>query len=171
MKLGLPLFAGAIWLAVAAFAAVAGESEPWSPGAYGPDMMHGYPGMMHGYGHGPMTGGFAGTGPGMMAGIWALDLTAEQRTKIGDIMAEQQREQFQRMGRMREAVTRLRELYGKEPWDAEAIGEAYGRLFEVRREAIESQIRARNRVFGLLTEQQRQQLRTYSGRRSGGRKP
>lgn len=132
-------------------------------GYYGPGMMHGGRGGM-----GPgMMGGPGMGGPGMMGGIGALDLSKEQREAISDLMASQQRAQFERLARIREAASKLQQLYSQSTWDADAIGQVYGKMFDARREGIVSMIRTRNRILEQLTDEQRQQLRGYGGR-SGG---
>ncbi|WP_303907846.1 Spy/CpxP family protein refolding chaperone [Thiohalomonas denitrificans] len=135
------------------------------------------PGMMQGQGTGPgmqggpgMAQGGRGMGPGAMGpgmmgggygmgGIWSLNLDEKQRQQIGEIMQQQQKQQWERRARMQEAMNQLNRLYANETPDPEKVGEAYARMSEIQREIAESQVRAHNRMWELLTEEQRQQLR------------
>ncbi|SCZ61673.1 Spy/CpxP family protein refolding chaperone [Thiohalomonas denitrificans] len=135
------------------------------------------PGMMQGQGAGPamrggpgMMQGGPGMGPGMMGpgmmqgygygtGIWSLNLTDQQRQQLGEIMQQQQKQQWERRSQMQEAMNQLNQLYAKETPDAEKVGEVYTRMGKIQREIAESQVRAHNRMWELLTEEQRQQLR------------
>ncbi len=154
-----------------------GQGPGYGPGmqqGYGPGMAPGYgPGMMGDDAFGPgagMQGRRGGQGPGMMGGpgmmmqgIWALDLTAQQREQISNLMAEQHRQTFEQMARAREAMASLQKLYQDQTWNAEAIGEAYGKMFDARRDSIVSMVQMRNKIHGLLTDEQRQQLQSLGG--------
>jgi Spy/CpxP family protein refolding chaperone len=142
-----------------------GGYGPGPMGGYGPGTMGGYgPGMMGG--HGPMGGGY---GPGVLADdgmpgpLGMLDLNAQQRKAIADLMGRQRSEQFERTARMRELEGKLRRLYAEPSWDADAIGNTYDQLFDLKRERIVSMVRGHNQVHGLLTEGQRRQLAAMTG--------
>lgn len=123
------------------------------PGMMGPGMGMMGPGMM---GPGMM-------GPGMMHG---LDLTAEQRTEMRRIRQEMRRQHWDTMGRLMEAHEELQELLAADEPDPAAVGEAHARIAELKRPMIEARIRAMNDMRALLTDEQRERLR--SGPRGPG---
>jgi Spy/CpxP family protein refolding chaperone len=146
------------------------------PGGYGPGYGYGYdmgPGMMGGYGmmHGPgMMGGYGpgygygyGMGPGMMGmgPVWMLKLTDEQRAKISKLQNELRKKQWATMGQIMDEREKLFELYSTENPDSKKVGAVYGKIFDLRRQMIEAAIDTRNRVQGLLTQEQRAQLEQW----------
>jgi Spy/CpxP family protein refolding chaperone len=130
----------------------------------GPGMMGGYgmgPGMMGGgmgYGHGPGYG--MGYGPGY--GLAGLNLTDEQRKNVNKLLDGQQKVHHNAMGKIMEQNSRLRDLYSQEKWDANAIAAAYDEISKQRSVMIRSRIDTRNKIYDLLTPQQRQQFRRSS---------
>jgi Spy/CpxP family protein refolding chaperone len=139
------------------------------PGGYGSGYGYGYgmgPGMMGGYGtmHGPgMMGGGYGMGPGMMGmgPVWMLNLTDEQRAKISKLQNELRKKQWATMGQIMDERQKLFELYSAENPDPKKVGAVYGKIFDLRRQMIEATIDTRNRVQGLLTQEQRAQLEQW----------
>ena len=148
-------------------------------GGYGPGYGYGYgmgPGMMGGYGmmHGPgMMGGYGMMhGPGMMGGegmmygpgmtgmgpVWMLNLTDEQRAKIGKLQGELRKKQWATMGQIMDEREKLFELYSADSPDAKKVGAVYGKIFDLRRQMIEATIDTQNRMQALLTKEQRAQL-------------
>jgi len=139
----------------------------------GPGMMMGGggygmgPGMMGGggYGMGPgmMGGGGYGMGPGMMGygPLQALNLSDEQRSKIGAIEEELQRKVLDLGDKAAEQALKLRQLSRAEKPDRQALAGAYRRLLEVRQESFEARLDAREKIEGALTTEQRQQLRRW----------
>lgn len=133
------------------------------PGGYGPGMMGGYGyGMMRGYGHGMMgdygMGMMGGYGRGMM-GYWSLNLSKDQRAKVNQISDEMRRKHWELMGRMQEQSSSLRNLYEADKWDAKEIGNAYQKIFDLKRQMIESSVDMHNRINEVLTKKQREELR------------
>lgn len=124
------------------------ETQP-APGGYGP--MMGGPGMMQGY------------GPGGGAGI---ELSSVQRAKSREI----QRELFKKESELREKMFmehgQIEDLYDVDKPDPKAVRAAYDRLYNIRKEMIEARIQARNKMYDLLTDDQRktwsQQRRQWS---------
>jgi len=153
-------------------------------GGYGPGTMMGGgygmgPGMMgggYGMGMGPgmMMGGGMGMGPGMMMGgsmmgmhgLYMLDLTDDQRSKVNAIQDKLRKQHWEIMGRMMDEHNALRDLYDADTLDAKKIGAAYDRVFKLKRQMIDAGIKARNDVYALLTKEQREQLKQY--RHGGG---
>jgi len=137
----------------------------------GPGMMGGAggygmgPGMMGGaggYGMGPgMMGG--GTGPGMTGygPMAALALSDDQRAKIGKIQQDLQSKFAELGGKMNEQWTKMRGLYSAENPDSTAILEAHKSIQELRREGLKDQLDARQKIEGVLTKEQRQQMRRW----------
>jgi Spy/CpxP family protein refolding chaperone len=175
------LLAGA---AVALMAGAAWSQGPWEggPGYYGmgPGMMGGYaggPGMMGGYGGGQgyggpgMMGGYGGGpggyggGPGMMGrggwgpgGYGALDLTPEQRGKIGEIQDEFSRQQWALMSRMHEDGLRENQALRRSDPDENAARKAYDEMAAVRKQMFENSLQMRKRIDEVLTPEQLQKL-------------
>lgn len=134
------------------------------PGGYGPGMMGGYgPGMMHGYGRGMMgrygPSMMGGYGHGMMMGYWSLNLNKEQRAKANQISDDMRKKHWELMGKMQEQSSSLRNLYEADKWEAREIGKAYQKVFDLKRQMIESSVEAHNQMEAVLTKEQREQLR------------
>ena len=140
---------------------------PGMMGGYGmgPGMMGGYgmgPGMMGGYGMGPGMMGGQGMGPGMMGGgmmgIWSLDLSDKQRQQFSAIMQEQQAAHFAQMQGMAREMIEFQKLMAQAKPDPKAVGRAYDGIAKLKREHMLSGIKMRNRIYDLLTDEQRQRL-------------
>jgi Spy/CpxP family protein refolding chaperone len=133
----------------------------------GPGMMPGYggPGMMGGYGMGAgpgMTGGYGmGYGPGMMGGygLASLNLSEEQQSKVFAIQEDRRKKNFDTMSKMRSETFQLRRMYGAENIDSKAVLEQQKKVDELRRAMLASRLEMRKQVEGVLTPEQRKQLR------------
>ncbi|MCC6609053.1 MAG: Spy/CpxP family protein refolding chaperone [Burkholderiales bacterium] len=141
-----------------------GGGRGYGPGyGMGPGMMGGYgpgygmgPGMMGGYGRG------YGMGLGMMGGpLGALDLTDAQRAQINKIQDETRRKNWDVMGKMQDERAKLRDAYASGTADRAAILDAYKRIGDLRLQRIENGLDARERIQGVLTKEQREQLRRW----------
>jgi len=181
--------AAPVALALAVTAGTAGAQQaptqlPPQPGyGMGPGMMGGYgsgygmgPGMMggygpgvgygRGYGMGPgMMGGY-GMGPGMMGGglgaLLHLDLTDAQRSQILKIQDETRRKNWDLLGKQQDEQAKLRDAYlvsGKR--DRTAIVAAYKRISDLRVQRVENSLDAAEKIEGVLTQQQRDQLKRW----------
>lgn len=122
---------------------------------------HGDQDMPHRRGH------HHGRGKDLMHALWMLDLTAEQHAEVRRIRHDLKKRRWELEGPMIDARARLHELYAVDEWDVTAIGEAYGALFDLRRQRIEASLEAYNRALALLTEEQRGQLRQWRERHGG----
>lgn len=171
------------WIVGAVGAALlsAGAWAQWGPGmggyGMGPGMMGGYgggesPADCQGYGPGPRGGSGPGmmggrgrdAGPGKMGGYGSgyksLDLSDAQREKISSIAAESRQKQWALMGTMRELM-----------WKSDrpaALGDAdalknFDAMTAVRREMLVARLDARTRMDGVLTKEQREQLKKGRG--------
>jgi len=131
---------------------------------YGPGYGPMGPGMM-GYGAGPgMGSGMMGgmMGPGMMYGgnpYAALDLSAEQRTKIANIQEGLWRKQWDLMGKMHEERYHMHQLMsGAVPDDASAR-KAYDAMANAHKQMFDAMLDARKQIDAVLTKEQREQLK------------
>jgi Spy/CpxP family protein refolding chaperone len=133
----------------------------------GSGSMMGGMGMM---GSSPMMGGMGMMGSSPMIG--GMDLSSEQQTQVQRVHRDLRRQNWENMGRLMEAQEDLQELLAADSPDASAIGEAYARIAELKRPMIEARVKAMNEVRGLLTDEQREQMRSgphgMGERRPGG---
>lgn len=128
------------------------------PGMYGPGMGMGM-GMPGGMGMGPGM-----MAPGMGAGPFAtLNLSTEQRTKINAIQDSLRKQQWTLQGKINDEEARLRDLYLVDQPDPKRVGQAYGNIFDLRRQMIEAQVQAQNQMQSVLTAEQRNQIRQFHG--------
>jgi len=112
--------------------------------------------MMGGYGPG------YGMGPGMMGGALAsLDLTDAQRSQVNQIMDDVRRKNWDVMGKMQDEMAKLRDAYSGGKRDRTAILGAYKRISDLRLQRIENGLEAMEKFEGVLTKEQRDQLRRW----------
>jgi Spy/CpxP family protein refolding chaperone len=142
-------------------AALALVSALASAQGYGPGMMGGYgggPGMMGG-GYGGY--GMQGYGPGMMGGygLASLNLSDEQQSKVFAIQEENRKKNFDTMSKMRGEMFQLRRMYAADNFDSKAVLEQQKKVDELRRAMLASRLEMRKQVEGVLTPEQRKQLR------------
>jgi len=174
MKRGYVLGA-ALAAALALGSTLAGAQGPgYGPGGMGggngPGMMGGNgPGMMGGYGPGMMGGG---SGPGMMGGygrggyggggpLAALNLTDDQQDKIFALQEEQRRKNSDTMSKMRSETFKLRRMYNAETVDSKAVIEQQKKVDDLRRTVLASRLEMRKQVEGVLTPEQKKQIRQF----------
>lgn len=120
------------------------------------------PGMMGGYGMGPgMMGGY-GIGHGMMGGgLASLDLSDAQRSQVNQIMDDVRRKNWELLGKTQDEMAKLRDAYASGKPDRTAILGAYRRISDLRLQRIENGLDAREKLEGVLTKEQRDQLRRW----------
>lgn len=168
------------WIVAALTAASVGiGAQPQSaPPGYGHGMMGGYagPGMMGGYGyspgHGPgMMGGYGyGYGAGMMGGygrggmmglghLYGLNLSNEQLAKINQIQDEIRKKNWGLMGKLLDEQAQMRDLLLADKRDPAAIGKQAMKMADLRRQMLEANVDAHNRIEALLSKEQKDQLR------------
>jgi Spy/CpxP family protein refolding chaperone len=127
------------------------------PGMMGPGMMG--PGMM---GPGMMGPGMMG-GHGMMMGPYGalarLDLTAEQRAKIGEIRRELRGKQREAMLAMHAQHDAMQEAFEAPAIDDAAARKAHQAMAEAHGQMFEVMLETRKRIDAVLTPEQREQLR------------
>lgn len=150
-----------------------GPGGGYGPGAgMGPGMMG--PGMMGGYGMGPgMMGGYGGygMGPGMMGGYggygygYGLDLSDEQRTKIGEAQQEFAQKHWELMGKMHQQGGPMSYAFGPGAIDEKAARKAYEAMAEAQKQMFELSLQTRKKIDAVLTPEQREQMqRGWRGR-------
>lgn len=144
------------------------------PGMMGPGMMGGQgmgPGMM---GRGMMGGdwddwddhymGRGMMGPGMMGGYGygpALDLTEQQQAKIAQIREDFRKKQWDLAAKMDAEQAKLNEIYYSGKRDPTVIDNQYKNIYDLRRQMIQAQVDAQNRMDAVLTKEQRERSRSY----------
>ena len=128
-------------------------------------------GMMGGgYGQGMMSGGHHGFGMmGQRDGLPGVTLDDAQRKKANGIQDDLRRKRWELMGRTMDEQIKLRDLYEADKRDPAAIGAAYQRVFDLRRQMIEATVAAHNKIEELLTPEQRKSARDYWGQSWRGR--
>jgi Spy/CpxP family protein refolding chaperone len=122
-----------------------------------------------GYGHGMMFG----HGGGMMGGygddmmmesprmgvVRTLNLSDDQRAAINKLTDELQHRNWGLLGLIRDETAKLRDLYEADRRDPAAIGAEYQKIFDLKRQIIESILVTQNKVEDLLTPEQLKQLK------------
>ncbi len=86
--------------------------------------------------------------------------TDTQRQAIAGIMAEEGDAHRQRIMRMQQARARLNVLFSAEEWDSEAIIAAYDVIVGRQRETIKAMSEVRNRIYGMMSAEQKAQMRS-----------
>jgi Spy/CpxP family protein refolding chaperone len=153
-----------------------GQGRGYGPGpGYGPGYGMG-PGMMGGYGPGygmgpGMMGGYGGygmMGPGMMGGYgpggyggygYGVNLSPEQRAKIGEIQQEYGRKQWDLMEKMHDESGPMYQAFGSGAFDENAARKAYQEMADARKQMFEAQLAAQKKIDAVLTPEQREQMR------------
>ena len=95
----------------------------------------------------------------MMGPIWSLDLTDQQRSQVNKISDELRRKNWELMGKMQDESAKLRDLYSADKLDRSAISAEYKHIFELRQQRVEAMLDAQAKIDGVLTAEQRNQLK------------
>lgn len=145
-----------------------GPGQGFGPGPQGPYGLAG-PGMMQGQGGpaGPMRGGRAFGMRSIMQALHLPNLSEEQRGELQSLAQSLRKKHWDLKGAMMEESDKLGQVWSAEPVDANAVGEAYGRLFDLQRQWIVSAVETRRQVDDLLTDEQKQLLRGGPARLGG----
>jgi Spy/CpxP family protein refolding chaperone len=112
----------------------------------------------------PMGMGRGGMGYGGMA---MLDLDDKQRKEMRDIQRELRKKIWSLRGRIMDEQYALADLYDKDTRDAKAIGDIYGKIFNLRRQIIEAAVEAGNKRRAVLSKEQRERLDDMRGMMGG----
>lgn len=126
-------------------------------------------GMMGPMGMGPMGMMSMMRGMGMMQ--YMLDLSGEQRNQMRDIHKDTRSKMWPLRDRMMEYNDDLYELYQQDTPDAGKVGDVYKNIFDIKRQMIELHVKARNRMFDVLTDEQKAQLEQMTSSWMGGYGP
>jgi len=138
----------------------------------GMGMMEGH-GMMGGHGmgdpYGYDKGGVMGGMGGMMMSpgqhlLRGLDLSAEQQRRVNAISDELRHNNWVTQGQINDETNKLRDLYQAEKRDPAAIGKEYQKVFDLKRQMIETYLEAENRIEEVLTPEQRAQVKGARGK-------
>jgi Spy/CpxP family protein refolding chaperone len=106
---------------------------------------------------GPNGAGMAGWGYAMMP-WWLPDLTPEQVQKIGQLHNELAQRNLGVMQQRWETQARLQSLYAAEKRDWNAIRATSRSLFDLQRQQMDAAIDVQQKIDGVLTASQRQQM-------------
>ncbi|MFW6052493.1 MAG: Spy/CpxP family protein refolding chaperone [Desulfosalsimonas sp.] len=154
----------------------------YGPGmrGYGPGMMGGPAMMGPGYGmmggHGMMGSGM-GMGPGMgpamgmmgpyMAGcFYQLDLTENQQNEISSLKSQARREQMETMLDIMDIRDELIEEMAADRPDPAKVRDLRETMSRKQAEMLETSVENRNRIYDMLSDEQREQLRDFQQRPS-----
>lgn len=139
------------------------------PGMMGPGMMGMDRGMMGGWYDDGWDDRYMGRGMmghGMMGGYGPgaeLNLNEQQQKKITQIQDDLRKKHWDLMGKMNQENAKLRDLYYSDQRDPATIGQQQQRIFDLRRQMMESAIEAQNRMEAVLTPEQKEQMRGQYG--------
>lgn len=152
-------------IAMTGFALPALAQMPMGPGMMGGGYGMG-PGMMMGggYGMGPgMMMGGGGMGPGMMGGgygsLAALNLTDDQRAKIGEIRKDVWGKQRAAMQAMHAQADQMHESFDPSKSDDAAALKAFDAMAAAHKQMFQANLEARKQIDAVLTPEQREQWR------------
>ena len=143
-------------LAAAALAAAAALGTSALAQSYGPGYGMGY-GMGYSMGPGMMYGNGRGYGAGSG---FALDLTDEQRAKIDKIQQDTASKQWDLMAKLQDEQVRLNQLYYSDKRDSAAVSKSFQTISGLRQQMFDNSLAARKQMDGVLTKEQREQLRS-----------
>lgn len=138
--------------------------------AMGPEMMRGDgPQPAHGRRgramQPDMMGGGHGRGGAMMGGFVIPDLSDAQRTQMAQIQQEFGRKHWALMGQMHEQGGPPDDGLQRGQFDEQAARRHHEAMLGIQKQMFENSLEARKRIDGLLTPQQREQLRSRAAGR------
>lgn len=150
----------ALLLAAAVPLSVQAENQP---APRGPSMMG--PGGGNMGQRMPRQGGgpSMGMNPAMMAPrpFAGVDFSEAQRKQIQEMMAQERKMHQQRVEMMQGVQQQLQELYMADIWDAGAITKLYEKMHAEQRKTIAAMAEARNKVYQLMSKEQREQMKKF----------
>jgi Spy/CpxP family protein refolding chaperone len=126
---------------------------------HGQGMKHGQ-GMQHGQGMGPgMMGGPGMASPFSPEALAALNLTEEQKTKVKGIHRDLQRKRHGLMGSLQDARWQAQDSAKSAEIDMAGARKNYDTMAAIHKQLFEAQLEAHKSIEGVLTKEQRDQLR------------
>jgi len=93
--------------------------------------------------------------------VWNLYLNDRQRKEVRAITRELRAKVWALEDKMEDVSDELFQLYGGKHRDPKAIGKVYSKIFDLRRQKIELQIEAGNRIEALLNAEQKKNMHKY----------
>jgi len=121
-----------------------------------------------------------GHGAGMMGGrdssmmmepdmhmLGALALSEEQQAKINKLSDELKHNNWATQGLLNDETAKLRDLYQADKRDPAAIGKEYQKVFDLKRQMIETYLDTENRIEEILTPEQLIQMKEARHRMRG----
>jgi len=108
-----------------------------------------------------------GMGPGMVSPPPAprpfagVEFNEEQQKRIQQMMEQERQAHQQRMEKMQQYQQQLQQLYMADKWDTGAITKLYEKMHAEQRETIAAMAEARNKVYELMTKEQREQMKKF----------
>jgi Spy/CpxP family protein refolding chaperone len=91
--------------------------------------------------------------------LGALNLSEEQQSKINKLSDELRHNNWATQGMMNDETARLRDLYEADNRDPAAIGKEYQKIFDLKRQMIETYLTTQNRIEEVLTPEQRAKMK------------
>ena len=88
-----------------------------------------------------------------------LTLSKEQQSKIHNLSDELKHKNWAAQGLINDESAKLRDLYEADKRDPAAIGKEYQKVFDLKRQMIESYLDTQNRVEEVLTPEQRAKMK------------
>jgi len=112
-------------------------------------------GMGEHHGHGMMEGaGYEMMMEPDMHLIGALALSKDQQSKIQKLSDELKHNNWATQGLINDETANLRDLYEADKRDPAAIGKEYQKVFDLKRQMIETYLNTQNRIEEILTPEQ-----------------
>ncbi len=103
--------------------------------------------------------------PDMMGGLLIPDLSDEQRTQMAQIQQEFGRKHWALMGQLHEQGGPTDDGLQRGQFDEQAARRHHDAMLGIQKQMFENSLEARKRIDGLLTPQQREQLRSRAAGR------
>ncbi len=150
--IGFRMLVAALAFGISASALAQPYGYDCGPGMMGPGMMGG---GMH---HGMMMG------PGMWGPSGSLNLRDEQNAKIAAVQEELSKKQWDITGQMQDEQFKLQQLYSAPTRDSAAINEQFNKIRQLRQQMWTATAEAQKKMDGVLTQEQRNQIRSQSNR-------
>jgi len=91
----------------------------------------------------------------------ALSLGKEQESKIKKLADELKHNNWTIQGLINDETAKLRDLYEADKRDPIAIGKEYLKIFDLKRQMIESDLDTQNRVEEILTPEQIAKMKSF----------
>ena len=108
---------------------------------------------------GPMGPMMMGPMGHMMGNLSGLDLTDKQRDQIRDIQRSMRKQHWDLMEKMMDTSDKLYKLYDVDKPDPDKIGKVYDEIYKIKRQMIQEHIEIRNKIYDLLTKEQREKFK------------